>query len=112
MHDIIYICNLEKKAKLVKIKSCIVVTGTSLVAQIVKNLPSMQRPEFDPWVGKISWRREWTPIPVLLPEEFRGQRSLVGYSPWSHSQKQLRDCTFIFHSGYQELGGRGIGGGV
>ena len=32
---------------------------------------------FDPWVGKIPWRREWLPIPVFLPREFHGQRSLV-----------------------------------
>ena len=36
---------------------------------------------FDPWVGKISWRREWQPAWVLLLGESRGQRSLVGYSP-------------------------------
>ena len=24
---------------------------------------------FDPWVGKIPWRREWLPTPVLLPGE-------------------------------------------
>ena len=27
----------------------------SLVAQMVKNLPAMQDPMFDPWVRKISW---------------------------------------------------------
>ena len=37
---------------------------------------------FDPWVGKIPWRREWLPTPVFLPEEFHGQRSLMGYCPW------------------------------
>ena len=37
--------------------------------------------EFDPWVGKIPWRRKWQPTPVFLPEEFHGQRSLAGYSP-------------------------------
>ena len=31
---------------------------------------------------KIFWRREWQSISVLLPGEFHGQRSLVGYSPW------------------------------
>ena len=41
-----------------------------------------RRPRFDPWVGKIPWRREWLPTPVFLPGEFHGQRSLVGYSPW------------------------------
>ena len=29
----------------------------SLVAQLVKNPPAMQRPEFDPWIRKIPWRR-------------------------------------------------------
>ena len=52
--------------------------------QTVKNLPSCQcrRPGFSPWVGKISWRREWQPAPVFLPGELHGQWSLVGYSPW------------------------------
>ena len=31
---------------------------------------------FDPWVGKIPWRRKWTPAPGLLPGESHGQRSL------------------------------------
>ena len=35
------------------------------------------RPRFNPWVGTISWRREWLPTPVLLPGEFHGQMSLV-----------------------------------
>ena len=34
---------------------------------------------FDPWVGKIPWRREWQPITVFLPGESHGQRSLVVY---------------------------------
>ena len=32
--------------------------------------------------SKESWRRKWRPTPVFLPGESRGQRSLVGYSPW------------------------------
>ena len=39
------------------------------------------RHRFDPWVGKIPWRRNWQPTPVFLPGEFLGQRNLVGYSP-------------------------------
>ena len=46
---------------------------------MVKNLPVMWRSWFDPWVGKIPWRREWLPTPVFLPGEFNGQRSLAGY---------------------------------
>ena len=44
----------------------------------------MQKTWFSLWVGTIPWRREWLPIPVFLPGEFHGQRSLVGYSPWGH----------------------------
>ena len=36
---------------------------------------------FDPWVGKIPWRRAWQPTPVFLPGESHGQKSLKGYSP-------------------------------
>ena len=37
----------------------------SLVAQLIKNPMAMHRPEFDPWVGKIPWRRERLPTPVF-----------------------------------------------
>jgi len=37
------------------------------------------RPGFDPWVGKIPWRRTRQPTPVLYPGELHGQRSLAGY---------------------------------
>ena len=34
---------------------------------------------FDPWAGKILWRRKWKPTPVFLPGKSHGQRTLVGY---------------------------------
>ena len=37
---------------------------------------------FDPWVGKIPWRRKWQSTPVFLPGKSHGQRSLVVCSPW------------------------------
>ena len=39
-----------------------------------------KRRGFNPWVGKIPWRRKWPPAPVFLPGKFHGQRSLAGYS--------------------------------
>ena len=42
-----------------------------------------RRQEFNPWIGKIPWRRKWHPTPVFLPGEFR-QRNLAGYSQWGH----------------------------
>ena len=41
----------------------------------------LKRHGFNPWVGKIPWRRTWQPTPVFLPRESHGQRSLAGYSP-------------------------------
>ena len=43
---------------------------------------------FDPWVRRIPWRREWLPIPVFLLGEFHGQRNLVGYIPWGHTESE------------------------
>ena len=40
-----------------------------------------KRHGFDPWVGKIPWRRKWEPTLLFLPVESHGQRSLAGYSP-------------------------------
>ena len=39
-----------------------------------------------PELGKIPWRREQIPIPVLWPGELHEQRSLAGYSPWGHKE--------------------------
>ena len=50
----------------------------SLVAQMLKNPPAMEKCGFAPWVGKIPWRRLWQPTPVFLPEEVHGQRRLAG----------------------------------
>ena len=40
-----------------------------------------RRCSFNPWVGKIPWRRAWQLTLVFLPGESHGQRNLVGYSP-------------------------------
>ena len=39
------------------------------VLQIVKN-PQYRSSGFDPWVGKIPWRRAWQPTLVFLPGEW------------------------------------------
>ena len=54
-----------------------------------------KRHSFDPWVRKIPWSREWQPIPIFLPGEFHGQRSLAGGSPWGHKELDMwaRACT-------------------
>ena len=44
-----------------------------------------RRPWFDPWVGKIPWRREWLPTSVFWPGEFHGLYSSVISVQFSHS---------------------------
>ena len=46
---------------------------------------------FDPWVGKIPWRRKWQPTPVFLTRQFHGQRNLVSYSPVQFSCSVMSD---------------------
>ena len=53
---------------------------------------------YNPWVGKIHWRRKWQPTSVFSPGELHGQRSLVDYSPWGCKEldttEQLRLSLF------------------
>ena len=63
------------------------------------------RLSFDPWVGRIPWRRKWQSTPVFLPREFHGQRSLAGCGPWvCKSQTQLSNyhpemCSVLTYCG-------------
>ena len=50
-----------------------------------------RKPGFNPWVRKIPWGREWQPTPVVLPGEFHGQRSLVGFSPLGHKELDITE---------------------
>ena len=50
-----------------------------------------RRHGFNPWVGKIPWRREWLPTLASLPGEFHGQRSLAGYSSWDHNESDMNE---------------------
>ena len=50
----------------------------SLVAQLIRIHMQCRRPGFNPWVGKIPWRKERLPTPVFWPGEFHGLYSLWG----------------------------------
>ena len=52
-----------------------------------------KRRGFNPWVRKIPWRRAWQPTPVFLPGESHGQKSLVGYDPWSRKESDTTEVT-------------------
>ena len=49
------------------------------------------RSRFNPYLGKILWRRERQPTPVILPGEFHGQRSLAGYHPWGYKESDTTE---------------------
>ena len=45
-----------------------------------------RRPGFDPWVGKIPWRKERLPTPVFWPGEFHGL-----YSSWGREELDMTE---------------------
>ena len=59
-----------------------------------------RRPGFDPWLGKIPWRREWLPISVFLPGEFhRGARqATVGLSALLAAILNFQGVYFFYNS--------------
>ena len=66
------------------------------MALVVKGPPASaggdcKGPGFDPWVGKVPWRRARQPIPVFLPGESHGQKSLVGCSPWGRTKSDMTE---------------------
>ena len=79
--------------------SHVLYTKASPVAQwYIIHLQSRRcrRHRFDPWVGKIPWRRKWQLTPAFLPGKSHGQRSLVGYSPWSHKESDMTEQLTLF----------------
>ena len=71
---------------IVNFYTCICENGLPCWLKWLRILLQCRKPRFDPWVGKIPWRREWQPTPGFLPGEVHGQRSLVGYSPWDRKE--------------------------
>ena len=56
-----------------------------------KEMPAM----WETWAQSLGLedclRREWLPIPVFLPGEPHGQRSLAGYSPWGRKKSDMTE---------------------
>ena len=63
-----------------------------------------RRHRFNPWVGKIPWRRKWLPTPVFLPEKSHGQGSLEGYSLKGHKESNMAEWLSMHaQTVYQEV---------
>ena len=87
------------------------VAGSSLVAQLVKNLLAMQ----ETWVRSLGWedplRREWLPAPVFLLGESHGKRKpdRLQCMGWQRVRHDRETNTFAFSCcGDQALGHTGF----
>ena len=71
---------------------------------VVKNPPTnaedSKRCGFDPWVGKMPWRRKWHPTPVFLPGKSHGQKSLADYIPWGLKKSDMTEELIIHQDSY------------
>ena len=63
-----------------------------LLAQLVKTPPACGRPRFNPWVGKIPWRREQLPSTDFCLEN---SMDYIVYGV-AKSQTRLSDCHFHY----------------
>ena len=54
-------------------------------------------PSFDPWVGKIPWRRKWQPTWVFLHGQSHEQGSLVAYSPCGPKESDMTEQEHGWH---------------
>jgi len=52
---------------------------------VVKNPPANTGDRFNPWVGKIPWKRKCNPLQYSCLDKPM-ERSLAGYSPWGHKE--------------------------
>ena len=59
---------------------------TSLVTQLVKNLPAVWKTWVRSLDWKVPWRRERLPTPAFWPGEFHGL-----YSVWSHKELDMTE---------------------
>ena len=64
-----------------------------------------RRPEFNPWLGKMLWKKKWQPTPVFFPGEFHGKQSLAGCRPggrgvrheWAHTHTHTRTQMYKYY---------------
>ena len=86
--------SVEKMDSINNLSASKLKTWASQVVLVVKKMPAnagCERGRFDPWVGKVPWRRAWQPTLVSLPGESHGQRSLSGYSPWGCKELDMTE---------------------
>ena len=52
---------------------------------------------YETWVQSLGWEdpleASSSTLPISLPGEAQGQRSLVGYRPWGHRELDMTEVT-------------------
>ena len=70
------------------------------MALVVKNPPAgagaIESYGFDPWVGKIPWRRAWQPTLVFLPGESMDRGAWQG--PWCRKESDTAEQLTHIHT--------------
>ena len=72
-----------------------------VVAQIVKNLPAMQKTQVRSLGREDLLEKGIATHYRILPKESHGQRSLVGYSAWDHRESDMTEWLILSLSCYQ-----------
>ena len=68
------------------------VFSNTLAGTVIIYLQSRRhkRYRFNPWVGKTPWSRKWQMVPIFLPGQSPGQRSLAGYTVHGIAESQTQ----------------------
>ena len=66
------------------------------MAQTVRIFLKCRGSRFNPWVGKLPWKRRQLPTPVFLSGELHGQRSLVVSSPWYCKESDMTENIYKY----------------
>ena len=48
---------------------------------------------YDPWVGKMPWRKAWQSTQAFLPGKSHAQRRVKGYSPYGRNESDTTEAT-------------------
>ena len=65
------------------------ISSSSLVAQMVKNLPAMQETQVQSLGREDLLEKEMATQSSILPGKSHGQRRLAGYSPWGRRESDM-----------------------
>ena len=71
----LYVFGYQPILQMKQLRMSEVTVWASLIAQLAKNPPAIQRHRFDSWVRKICWRRDRLPTPVSLGFPYHTRRA-------------------------------------